>query len=174
MAKSQAVPHNTIHARAQQASKRAAAAVSSAGGAGGVAGGGLAPVLPLVASAIAGGLPSAGRCGLRPGPSRAGAHDPRARGGPLPLMARLAPWLAIALIGLVLLGAAAPGAEGGADGGVPRPVPYDVALTLGPFFFNPSVVRHRGVYLATARTAHMKRIEKTNWWGGRGGGASGA
>lgn len=41
----------------------------------------------------------------------------------------------------------------------------DVRLELGPYFFNPSVVRHpKGVYLATARTAHMKREGKTNWW----------
>jgi hypothetical protein len=69
----------------------------------------------------------------------------------------------------------------------------DVRLELGPYFFNPSVVltgssgsggfggfggggkkstttarssigSYGGVYLATARTAHMKRVGKTNWW----------
>lgn len=152
VAKSQAPP-NTIYARTQQ-SKRAAA--SSSGGSG--------PVLPLVASAVAGGLPGAKHCGIRPGAhSRsaggAGAHDPRLRSRLLQLMVRLVPWVTFALVGLVLLWVAA-----GAEGAPPaRPTPYDVQLNLGPYFFNPSIVKHKGVYLSTARTAHMKRIEKTNW-----------
>jgi hypothetical protein len=84
-------------------------------------------------------------------------------------MGRLAPWAALALVGAALLFAArAPGAEGsnGTVATLPgsRSTPYDVRLALGPYFFNPSIVKHRGVYLSTARTAHMKRIEKTNWW----------
>ncbi|GBF99713.1 hypothetical protein Rsub_12425 [Raphidocelis subcapitata] len=78
-------------------------------------------------------------------------------------MARLAPWLAVALLVAVALALAAPGAQGDVDAAA-RPTPYDVQLELGPFYFNPSIVHHGGVYLSTARTAHMKRIDRTNWW----------
>jgi hypothetical protein len=78
------------------------------------------------------------------------------------LARRLAPWLALGLVGLLLLllsQASGPGQSGAAILREP-----DIKLELGPYFFNPSIVRHRGVYLATARTAHMKRIDKVNWW----------
>jgi hypothetical protein len=71
-------------------------------------------------------------------------------------MKALAPWCVLGLVGLLLLSSVAP--EAAAD------KPEDVKLELGPYFFNPSIVRHQGVYLSTARTAHMKRIDRTNWW----------
>lgn len=40
----------------------------------------------------------------------------------------------------------------------------DIKLELGEYFFNPSVVEHNGIYMATARTAHMKRVHATTWW----------
>jgi hypothetical protein len=78
---------------------------------------------------------------------------------------RAAGWGAGALLLLLLLCALLPLSPGGGggDGGSSAP-PSDVLLNLGPYFFNPSIVRHRGVYLSTARTAHMKRIDRTNWW----------
>ncbi len=73
------------------------------------------------------------------------------------LLRTLAPWMALAVCVLLLLGSFAQGTD-------TLPAEPDVKLELGPYFFNPSIVQHRGVYLATARTAHMKRIDKTNWW----------
>ncbi|WIA21773.1 hypothetical protein OEZ85_000932 [Tetradesmus obliquus] len=74
------------------------------------------------------------------------------------LIRRLATWVALGVAALLVLGSLVPAAE--LQGGSPS----DVLLDLGPYFFNPSIVRHRGVYLSTARTAHMKRIDRTNWW----------
>lgn len=76
----------------------------------------------------------------------------------LMLLKRLATWLSIGVVALILLSSLVPAAE------LQPPQPTDVLLDLGPYFFNPSIVRHRGVYLSTARTAHMKRIDRTNWW----------
>lgn len=76
------------------------------------------------------------------------------------LARRLAPWLVLGAVGLLLL-LSQVGPSLGPASIVREP---DIKLDLGPYFFNPSIVRHRGVYLATARTAHMKRIDKTNWW----------
>jgi hypothetical protein len=81
----------------------------------------------------------------------------------LGLMARLAPWAAAALLLWAALSVALPGADGD-GGGAGRATPYDVQLDLGPYLFNPSIVAHGSVYLSTARTAHMKRIDRTNWW----------
>jgi hypothetical protein len=86
---------------------------------------------------------------------RAGDKQRQAR---LMLIRRLATWVALGVVALLVLGSLVPAAE--LDGGSPS----DVLLDLGPYFFNPSIVRHRGVYLSTARTAHMKRIDRTNWW----------
>jgi hypothetical protein len=73
-------------------------------------------------------------------------------------MRRLAVWATVGLLGFLLLSSLAPKPQ-------QWPAPStDVLLNLGPYFFNPSIVRHRGVYLSTARTAHMKRIDRTNWW----------
>jgi hypothetical protein len=164
VAKSQAASSTTIHARTQQV-KRAAALSANGGALGGGAVG-----LTVSSGGQGGGAPGGGppgggssRAGSRLGASsRASAHDARARAARLlALMVRLAPWLLVALVGVTLLFIAAPGAEGG---DAARPTPYDVLLQLGPYFFNPSIVKHRGVYLSTARTAHMKRIDKTNWW----------
>jgi hypothetical protein len=105
---------------------------------------------------------------------------------------RLLPWAGAALAALVvaaLLLSSGDGGDGAGGGGgalavsrtttattapttstttaAPLNGPHqsDVRLELGPYFFNPSVVRHaKGVYLATARTAHMKRVDRTNWW----------
>jgi hypothetical protein len=175
--KSQALPPaSTIYARSGRHQPAPGSDHSEGGGGGGgphapsPPPGGGAPVQP----AGAGGRPG----GATPRPP-GGAHDhgfPQRRGGPgrfLNLMGRLAPWAALALVGAALLFAAgAPAAEGASGGNgsatggalASRATPYDVRLALGPYFFNPSIVRHRGVYLSTARTAHMKRIEKTNWW----------
>lgn len=76
----------------------------------------------------------------------------------LMLLKWLATWLCIGLAALIVLGSLVPAAE------LQPAQPTDVLLDLGPYFFNPSIVRHRGVYLSTARTAHMKRIDRTNWW----------
>lgn len=76
----------------------------------------------------------------------------------LMLLKRLSAWLFLGIVALVVLGSLVPAAE------LQHPQPTDVLLDLGPYFFNPSIVRHRGVYLSTARTAHMKRIDRTNWW----------
>jgi len=155
VAKSQAVPSTTIHARTQQV-KRAAALSNNTGGPG--------AVLTVTGPGGQIGLPIPSRASSRLGTSsRASVHEARARTSRfLALMGRLAPWLLVALVGVTLLCVAAPGAEGNAAAA--RPTPYDVQLQLGPYFFNPSIVKHRGVYLSTARTAHMKRIERTNWW----------
>ena len=72
------------------------------------------------------------------------------------LMRSLAPWLVLGVCGFALLVC------------ITRPAgaakTEDIQLDLGPYFFNPSIVKHHGVYLSTARTAHMKRIDRTNWW----------
>lgn len=73
-------------------------------------------------------------------------------------MRRLAVWVTVGLLGFMVLSGLAPAPQLQA---VPS---TDVLLSLGPYFFNPSIIRHRGVYLSTARTAHMKRIDRTNWW----------
>ena len=74
------------------------------------------------------------------------------------LMRKLAVWVTVGVLGFVVLTTLSPAPQ-------PQPSPStDVLLNLGPYFFNPSIVRHRGVYLSTARTAHMKRIDRTNWW----------
>lgn len=74
------------------------------------------------------------------------------------LIRKLAVWVTVGVLGFVVLSNLAPAPR-------PQPAPAtDVLLNLGPYFFNPSIVRHRGVYLSTARTAHMKRIDRTNWW----------
>jgi hypothetical protein len=79
----------------------------------------------------------------------------------MPLLLRsFAAWGALGLLALLVLTSLLPSPD---DGGAGQP-PRDVLLNLGPYFFNPSIVRHRGVYLSTARTAHMKRIDRTNWW----------
>lgn len=91
---------------------------------------------------------------------------------------RLLPWAgaalaAIAVLALLVLsgggsseaGAAAASSSSSSNTKLNGPSQSDVRLELGPYFFNPSVVRHpKGVYLATARTAHMERAGKTNWW----------
>jgi hypothetical protein len=89
-----------------------------------------------------------------------GSHtlQDRLRQQRLMLLKRLAIWVSLGIAAIVLLSSLAPAAE------VPPAPPKDVLLELGPYFFNPSIVRHRGVFLSTARTAHMKRIDKTNWW----------
>jgi hypothetical protein len=74
------------------------------------------------------------------------------------LMRRLAVWVTVGLLGFMVLSGLSPAPQQQA---VPS---TDVLLSLGPYFFNPSIIRHRGVYLSTARTAHMKRIDRTNWW----------
>ncbi|GBF90507.1 hypothetical protein Rsub_03503 [Raphidocelis subcapitata] len=89
-------------------------------------------------------------------------------------MARAGTWLAL-VMGLLILYSALPGrgfvagrllsGPAAAAAGAAAPAgPVDVQLSLGEYFFNPSVVAHRGVYLSTARTAEMKRIDATNWW----------
>lgn len=74
------------------------------------------------------------------------------------LMRKLVAWITVGVVGFVVLSSLMP-----APGRQAAPA-TDVLLNLGPYFFNPSIVRHRGVYLSTARTAHMKRIDRTNWW----------
>eukprot|EP00879_Flechtneria_rotunda_P018038 GHRR01018907.1.p2 GENE.GHRR01018907.1~~GHRR01018907.1.p2 ORF type:complete len:171 (+),score=50.71 GHRR01018907.1:1156-1668(+) len=74
------------------------------------------------------------------------------------LIRRLAFWVFLGAAALLVLGSLVPAAE------VQPAGPVDVLLDLGPYFFNPSIAKHRGVYLSTARTAHMKRIDRTNWW----------
>lgn len=74
------------------------------------------------------------------------------------LMRKLAVWAVVGVLGFLLLSSLAPTPQQQAAPST------DVLLNLGPYFFNPSIVRHRGVYLSTARTAHMKRIDRTNWW----------
>lgn len=76
----------------------------------------------------------------------------------LHLMRQLAVWATVGVLGFLLLSSLAPTPQQQAAPST------DVLLSLGPYFFNPSIVRHRGVYLSTARTAHMKRIDRTNWW----------
>lgn len=152
---------SSVHARPHHG-KRAAGLVINGSG----------PVLPLLVTAAAAagcpcGTPPAGvtRCGARSAaaPSRSGGtpfHEQQAAAAQMTM--HLARWAAVALVGLLLLAVViAPGAAGGA---AQRPTPYDIQLNLGPYFFNPSIVKHRGVYLTTARTAHMRRIDSTNWW----------
>ena len=196
VAKSQAAPAATVYARAQAQAKRQGGGgglggMGGGGGAGGGGGGGgdTGPVLPLVTGAAGGGSGGAGGGGGPRAASRVGATSRCATAAPhgggllrsgrlLATTARLLPWLAVAAVGLALLLLAAPATDTRAGGGassssssssslLQRPTPYDVKLDLGPYFFNPSIVRHRGVYLSTARTAHMKRIERTNWVRGR-------
>jgi hypothetical protein len=111
------------------------------------------------------------------GPSSSSSSSATAR--------RLLPWAGVALAALVVLVLLLSGGGGSPDANnndpflspaaqqpqnsrnqkLNGPHQSDVRLELGPYFFNPSVVRHpKGVYLATARTAHMKRVGKTNWW----------
>lgn len=92
-----------------------------------------------------------------------------ARQARLHMLRRGATWLCLVGGALLLLGVLVPGssppAGGPGSGAAAAGSPLeDVRLDLGPYFFNPSIVRHRGVYLATARTAHMKRVDRTNWW----------
>jgi type II secretory pathway pseudopilin PulG len=78
------------------------------------------------------------------------------RPGPRACARRRALAPALLLAALIAAGAAPPAAA--------KPTPRDVQLTLGPYYFNPSIVKHRGVYLSTARTAEMKRVDATTWW----------
>jgi len=82
-------------------------------------------------------------------------------------MKRLGQWVGVVLCLTVSLGSLLPGVEGGR-----RATPFDVKLELGRYFFNPSIVKHKGVYLSTARTAEMKRVDSTTWVssGPKGGG----
>lgn len=50
------------------------------------------------------------------------------------------------------------------SGSVVIAVGRDMKLDLGQYYFNPSVVEHKNLYFSTARTAYMKRLNKTNWW----------
>ncbi len=103
----------------------------------------------------------------------AAAPGRRARGGPA--ARRMAPHQrpsapALCLLFAALLALVAPPGTAGVD--VKQPAASnatststDVQLDLGQYYFNPSVVRHKGVYLSTARTAEMKRVESTTWVG---------
>lgn len=165
VAKSQAVPQTHAYARTQQVKR----SQQQAGGAGSGGSSGDGPVLPLAGGGLHGHPPPPPHGPGSRVPSRVGAPSRNAGGlglsggRALALAGRLAPWLAVAALGITLLILAAPAADLTSSAPA-RATPYDVKLELGPYFFNPSIVKHRGVFLSTARTAHMKRIEKTNWW----------
>ncbi|KAF8059755.1 LPA1 [Scenedesmus sp. PABB004] len=163
-------PASSVHTRSPVA-KAAAAALQAAAGGGGGGGGAGGPAassggvshrtsISTPAAAAAAGLnghaaPHHHHHG-KPGPP--GGAD-KARHARVMLARRLAVWLTLAAGAALVLGALVPAAEVG-----PPAAPADVALDLGRYYFNPSIVRHRGLYLSTARTAHMKRIDRTNWW----------